>query len=283
MLTVTAPAKINLVLEVLGERDDGYHEIRSVMQTVDLYDTLSFALHTEITMECNEPSLYTSENLVLKAAALLRERAGYRDGVRITLSKGIPISAGLGGGSSDAASTLLALNTVWKLGLTINELAGIAADLGSDVPFFIYKGLALIKGKGEIVVPLPAPYQMWFILLFPPLPLIPSKTRQLYNALTPAHFSSGENTGKLMEHWSTCGQIDTIHMYNVFDLVATSAFPGIEDYMEHLLQSGANRVHLAGSGPTLIAPAASREHAFEMESNLTAKGIIARAVPTLAG
>ncbi len=282
MLTVLAPAKINLVLEVLGKRDDGYHEIRSIMQTVDFCDSLTFTLHTEIIMECNEPALRTSGNLVLRAAELLRERAGYKEGARIILSKSIPVSAGLGGGSSDAASTLIALNTVWKLGLTVDDLASIASELGSDVPFFIYSGLALIKGRGEIVIPLPATCPMWFVLLFPPLPPLPDKTKQLYNALTPAHFSNGENTGKLMEHWSICGQMDTIHMYNVFDSVAVSAFPRIEDYIKHLRESGAEHVHLAGSGPTLIAPAASCEHARQMEKDLRAKDMTARAVPTLA-
>ena len=282
VLTVSAPAKINLVLEILGKRQDGYHEIRSIMHTIDLCDTLTFILHHEITMECNEPSLYTSDNLVLRAARLLREKAGYKDGVLITLTKCIPLSSGLGGGSSDAAATLLALNTLWRLELTTGELATIAAELGSDVPYFIYKGLALIKGRGETVIPLPAPSPMWFTLVFPALEPIPSKTKHLYSRVTPEFFSkTAKNTEKLMEHWSTSGQIDTRYMYNVFDAIARDAFPGIGDNMDQMLQCGAQQVHLAGSGPTLVAPARNLEHAMEMERNLAARSVTARAVSTL--
>jgi 4-diphosphocytidyl-2-C-methyl-D-erythritol kinase len=165
VLTYMAPAKINLVLEVLGERDDGYHEIRSLVQTINLCDVLSFEPADEIAFECTEASLQTSDNLVVRAAELLREISGYQKGVKIKLEKRIPWGAGLGGGSSDAATTLSALNRLWELKLKASELIELATRLGSDVPFFIHGGTALIEGRGERVAPLAASMPGWFVLL----------------------------------------------------------------------------------------------------------------------
>ncbi|GAI27125.1 unnamed protein product, partial [marine sediment metagenome] len=175
MLTGLAPAKINLVLEVLGKRDDGYHEIRSLVQTISLYDVLSFELAEGISLDCTEPSLQSPDNLAIQAARLLREVSGSEKGVKIGLEKRIPWGAGLGGGSSDAAAVLLALNKLWGLDLTTSGLVGLGAKLGSDVPFFIYKGTALVEGRGERVTPLSASLPGWFVLLLPPLPQMPGK------------------------------------------------------------------------------------------------------------
>jgi len=151
MLTCVAPAKINLVLEVLAKRDDGYHEIRSLVQTISLCDVLSFELADKTSFECTEPSLQTSDNLVVQAAELVRKIGGYNKGAKIKLEKRIPRDAGLGGGSSDAATTLSALNGLWQLKLTTSDLVELAARLGSDVPFFIYGGTASMEGRGEKV------------------------------------------------------------------------------------------------------------------------------------
>src|SRR4030043_1892880 len=156
MLKYLAPAKINLVLEVLSKRADGYHEIRSLIQAINLCDVFSFELADETSFECTEPSLQTSDSLVVQAAELLRKVGGYNKGAKIKLEKRIPWGAGLGGGSSDAAATLSALNRLWNLKLTISDLIEPAARLGSDVPFFIYGGTALIEGRGERVMPLAA-------------------------------------------------------------------------------------------------------------------------------
>src|SRR4030042_493313 len=154
MLNYLAPAKINLVLEVLGKRDDGYHEIRSLVQTIGLCDVISFELADVISLECSEPTLQTSDNLVIQAAELLRKVSGCQTGVKIKLEKRIPWGAGLGGGSSDAASTLLALKKLWKLELDTSDLIELAARLGSDVALFIHGGAALTEGRGEKVTPL---------------------------------------------------------------------------------------------------------------------------------
>ncbi|HJX69733.1 MAG TPA: 4-(cytidine 5'-diphospho)-2-C-methyl-D-erythritol kinase, partial [Dehalococcoidia bacterium] len=149
MLQVYAPAKLNLVLEVLG-KDNDYHQISSIVQAINLCDTLNFELEYEIQFKCNEPSLEL-DNLAMEAAELLRKVTHCSKGARIELYKHIPWGVGLGGGSSDAAATLLALNELWELRLPISELAHLASELGSDVPFFIYGGTALVEGVGERV------------------------------------------------------------------------------------------------------------------------------------
>ena len=199
MLTSLAPAKINLVLEVMGKRDDGYHEIRSLVQAISLYDVLSFEGAERISLACTEASLQSSDNLVIQAAELLKEISGCDRGVRIGLEKRIPWGVGLGGGSSDAAAALLALNKLWELDLASSDLVGLASILGSDVPFFIHGGAALVEGRGEKVTPLVASLPSWFVLLLPPLPKMPHKTRELYSRLDDQHFSGGEFTAKAAE------------------------------------------------------------------------------------
>ncbi len=154
-LVLKAYAKINLTLEVLGRREDGYHDIVSILQTIDLHDTLTLEPAQDMALECDQSELEGPDNLVLKAAALLREATGCHQGARLKLQKGIPLAAGLGGGSSDAAAALLGLSRLWGLGLSAEKLMPLAAKLGSDVPFFLYGGTAMAQGRGEIVRPLP--------------------------------------------------------------------------------------------------------------------------------
>jgi 4-diphosphocytidyl-2-C-methyl-D-erythritol kinase len=162
VLRLKAYAKVNLVLEVLGRRADGYHEIASVMQTIGLYDVLTFEAAGEIEFSCSTPGLQEDNNLVGSAARALRQATGKKAGARIVLEKKIPRTAGLGGGSSDAAAALKGLNRLWGLGLTPEKLAEIAAGIGSDVPFFIYGGTCLVEGRGESITPLPDIKKAWF-------------------------------------------------------------------------------------------------------------------------
>jgi 4-diphosphocytidyl-2-C-methyl-D-erythritol kinase len=158
MLTVTAPAKVNLHLEVLGLRSDGFHELAMVMQSIDLADCLQFTntADAQITLRCDDPSLSTgADNLVLKAAELLRARSGFNElGVSMHLEKRIPIGAGLAGGSSDGAAALVGLNTLWGLGYTAEALESMAAELGSDMPFCVAGGTQLCFGRGELLEPM---------------------------------------------------------------------------------------------------------------------------------
>lgn len=155
MLTLNAPAKINWFLAVLGKRADGYHDILSLLQSVSLYDTLTFEESDSLRI-VSDLAIRREENLVYRAAVVIGEAAGYsgeKRGARITLKKTIPVSAGLGGGSSDAASTLMGLNSLWGLDLKQAELSLLAARLGSDVPFFLSGPSAMIESRGEIVTP----------------------------------------------------------------------------------------------------------------------------------
>ena len=181
MLTVRAPAKINLVLEVLGKYTN-YHQISSIIQTINIYDILNFKLDEKISFSCSESSL-EHDNLVTAAALLLKKETNYNKGAQIELRKNIPWGAGLGGGSSDAAATLLTLNKLWSLKLSTTELIHLSIKLGADVPFFIYGGTALIEGTGEKITPLPPLAPTCFVLLVPPLSKMRGKTKQLYAKL----------------------------------------------------------------------------------------------------
>ena len=281
MLTCVAPAKVNLVLEVLAKRDDGYHEIRSLVQTISLYDVLSFELADKNSFECTEPSLQTSDNLVVQAAELLRKVGGYDKGAKINLEKRIPWGAGLGGGSSDAATTLLALNGLWELKLTTLDLVELAARLGSDVPFFIYGGMALIEGRGERVTPLATSIQSWFVLLLPPVSRIPGKTQQLYSRLDASYFTGGHFAGKASKAWLQGGRLSPSLLFNVFDKVAFDAFPGLEDYWRRFEEKGGKNIHLVGSGLALFAPVDSEDKAGEVCQRLCQQGLEAYSVSTV--
>jgi 4-diphosphocytidyl-2-C-methyl-D-erythritol kinase len=165
---VRAPAKINWFLSVLAKRDDGYHDIYSFMQRVSLYDDLLFYGADALEVICDS-DIPLEDNLVYKAASLLQKYTSCRKGIRIILHKNIPLSAGLGGGSSDAAFALLALNTLWGLGLTKRELTTIGLEIGSDVPFFLNGPSALIEGKGEKITHLNINAPMALLLVKPPV------------------------------------------------------------------------------------------------------------------
>jgi 4-diphosphocytidyl-2-C-methyl-D-erythritol kinase len=276
-----APAKVNLVLEVLGKRGDGYHEIRSLVQTINLCDVLSFEVADEISFECTEPSLQTSNNLVVQAAEVLRKAGGYNKGAKIKLEKRIPWDAGLGGGSSDAATTLSVLNGLWKLKLTNPDLVELAARLGSDVPFFIYGGTALIEGRGEKVTPLATSMQSWFVLLLPSMLRMPGKTQQLYSRLDARYFTEGHLVGKASRTWSRDRQLSPSLLFNVFDRVAFDAFPGLEDYWRRFEEAGGRNIHLVGSGPALFAPVGSETKADEIYQQLCRQGLEAYSVSTV--
>ena len=280
MLNILAPAKINLVLEVLAKRDDGYHEIRSIMQTVSLCDSLSFELADEIRLQCNEPSLQNRDNLVVQAAEILQNSYSCKQGVKITLEKHIPHSAGLGGGSSDAAVTLLALNKLWSLEISNLQLVQLAARLGSDVPFFFHRGTALVEGRGEKVTPMSQSLPNWFVLLVPPLPLPQHKTRELFTRLKNSHYTDGSYVIRALNVLSQGGLLASSLLFNVFDTIAFSAFPGLEDYWRQFEDVGAENIHLAGSGPTLFAHTTSDIRAREWHRQLHGQGLETYCVST---
>jgi len=182
-MNVLCPAKINLYLDIPGRRPDGYHDIVTVMQAIDLYDELLLEARGggEITMECDAAGLPVDwRNLCVRAAEAMRRLAAPGRGVRIALKKRIPVAAGLGGGSSDAAGVILGLNRLWEMGLAPAEFEEIAAGLGSDVPFFISGGTARCTGRGERISPLAGAPRLAYVLATPPIAV---STADVYAAL----------------------------------------------------------------------------------------------------
>jgi len=280
-LSIRAYAKANLTLEVLGQRDDGYHEIASVLQTISLADTLSFDRSETLEFHCDVPSLRSADNLVLRAAKLLGGATGCGKGASIHLTKEIPVAAGLGSGATDAAATLVGLDRLWETNLPLQRLAELAADLGSDVAFFLYGGTALAKGRGEQVTPLPPVAEQWMVLLRPPIEPIPDKTAQLYSRLNKAHFTSGMVTERLVGYLREGTRMDAPLLYNVFEHVAFDFFPALPDYRSRFLATGAVSVHLAGAGPTLFTLVPDQDRGKAILTNLEAEGLEAYLVHTV--
>ena len=259
MIEERAYAKINLALEVLGRRDDGYHEVSTVLHAVGLADHLTFEESEGLSLECDDPAIAGEDNLVLGAARLLQQAAGSGRGTSIRLQKGIPVAAGLGGGSSDAAVTLLALNRLWDIGMPPDELMALGATLGSDVPFFLQSnGCALATGRGERVAPLPAVQGWWTVALRPEVATPPNKTETLYSMLTEEDFSDGSRVAVVVEELKA-GRLATERLHNAFERVASAAFTGLDEYRRLFKRAGAPFVALAGSGPALYTLVDSAE------------------------
>ncbi len=264
MLTVLAPAKLNLTLEVLAKRSDGFHEIRSVIQTISLSDSLHFQLNQGLTFKCDNPEWLPEKSLVSKAASLLQETTGCSRGAIVGVTKRIPLVSGLGGDSSDAAAVLRGLNKFWDLGLSTQELVRLASQLGSDVAFFLHGGTALMGGRGEIVTPLhPFPHK-WVVLMVPPVPRLPGKTGQLYASLKANHYTDGQITEKLVEMLREGREFIPSLLFNTFENVAFAHQSKINVYRSHAIKVGAPNVHLAGSGPTLYTLLEDKTQAEEL-------------------
>ena len=264
MQTIEAHAKINLTLEVLGRRPDGFHEIASIIQTISLHDTLTLEQSDSLTLTCDRKDLETEENLAYRAAMLLRAQTGNADGARISIKKGIPVAAGLGGGSSDAAAALVGLNRLWGLGLDTEELRSLAAQLSSDAPFFIRGGTAIVLGRGERVRALPAADLPWIVLLSPGAKL-PNKTASMYSAISQTSYTRGALTRKLEARIRGGGDVPAQFFFNAFDDVARDVLPDMSGHWEAFESLGAREIHLAGSGPTLFAPVAKKEVGTAMQ------------------
>ncbi|HUX48904.1 MAG TPA: 4-(cytidine 5'-diphospho)-2-C-methyl-D-erythritol kinase, partial [Dehalococcoidia bacterium] len=252
--------------------DNDYHRIASIVQSIDLCDVLNFQLDEEVCFECDVPSL-KRDNLVTRAATLLKESTKCSLGTRIELHKHIPWGVGLGGGSSDAAATLLALNELWELRLSLPELVQLASELGSDVPFFIHKGTALVEGKGGKVTPLPSLPATCFVLLVPPLPKISGKTKQMYGKLNAAHYTEGRFIQHALSSLRQGKAIGHSLMFNVFEKVAFGFFSGLDKYRKALEEAGAPGVYLAGSGPCLFTFFSEEKQAKVISLNLIGQGL----------
>ncbi len=270
-MKLEAHAKLNLTLEVLGRRHDGYHNLVSVLQTIDLHDEIEIAPSDSISLDCDVPELAGDDNLVVKAARALQDVAGTSDGVHITLRKRIPTAGGLGGGSADAAAVLKGLNRLWGAGLDARELASLALTIGSDVPYLLRGGTALVQGRGEDVTPLPKADLEWFVLLSPDIQL-ENKTGALFSRLTAGNHTRGTLSHKLAGRIRGGGDVPPQFFFNVFDQVADGAFPGMDEYRTGFRGVGAAEVILTGAGPTLYAVPDSRELGVAWELLLQSRG-----------
>jgi 4-diphosphocytidyl-2-C-methyl-D-erythritol kinase len=279
-LEIKAPAKINLTLEVLGKREDGFHNITSVMQTIDLCDSLIISEGSEITLDIDTASLpewdglrnpgvsfNIENNLVFRAAELLRQKTGYRGGTKIDLKKIIPSAAGLGGGSSDAAATLKGLNSLWSLGLKAGELSAIGAELGSDIPFFIYGGTGLAEGRGEKITLLISLLEMWVVLLVPFMG-IPQKTKTLYSHIGREQYTNGDITGIMVR--SIDSNADNIACWNVFTGMYPALFPESGQYFQQFQNAGVSFFQVCGSGPALFTLTPHYDDAVKIAGKLRA-------------
>jgi 4-diphosphocytidyl-2-C-methyl-D-erythritol kinase len=256
MINLSAYAKVNLTLEVISKRNDGYHEIASVLQTISLSDALSFEPISKAELVCHADKLERVEmfeGAVLKAAELLKQETGCCRGARITLQElGVPRAAGLGSSASVPASVLKGLNDLWSLKLPLDALSRLATRLGSDAPFFIYGGTALAKGRGEQITPLPPLSLTWLVMLKPNIDIIPDKTKRMYAMLNASHFADCTRTLRLVGELEQGRALHSDMLCNTFEHVAFDFFPELDKYRRKFLHAGASRVHLAGAGPTLF-------------------------------
>jgi 4-diphosphocytidyl-2-C-methyl-D-erythritol kinase len=263
--SLRAPAKINWFLSVLGRRSDGYHDIVSPMQCVSLFDVLDFEESDGIELE-SEMDIPVEENLVYRAAVLLREHVSYQGGVRITLKKEIPSAAGLGGGSSDAAFTLMGLNRLWGLRKTREELMGLAAELGSDVPFFINGPFALIEGRGERVSRLVAQSLLTVLLVNPGVPV---STAWAYGRYEP------ELTKKKVDIKLFCRALAGKDfpslrrmIFNDLEGPVTGRYPVVARIREELNANGAVVSCMSGSGSTVFGVFRSEKQALDAAAKM---------------
>jgi 4-diphosphocytidyl-2-C-methyl-D-erythritol kinase len=266
-VVIWAPAKVNLYLEVLAKRADGYHDIATLMVAVSLYDQLTLREETsgDIQLRCAFPSLSTGpDNLVLRAARLLQQRSGCRRGADIHLVKRIPLAAGLAGGSTDAAATLAGLNQLWGLGLTRGELAALAAELGSDVPFFFSTPAAWCTGRGEVVTPWPLGQPLHFVLVCPPAGL---STAEVYRGVT---VPQRPQTGDEIRRAVAAGDMEEIgrRLHNRLQPAAERLCPAVAFWQARLETLGGLGQAMSGSGSSLFALCRDRQEALRIARGL---------------
>lgn len=252
-MTIKARAKINLALDVTGKRNDGYHDMRMVMQTLELYDevTLEKKLQTGLTLRTNLSWLPTNEkNLVYKAVQLLMEQYGIQDGISVYLKKTIPVGAGLAGGSSDCAAALKGMRELFSLPMTDEELYATGATLGSDVPFCLMGGTALAWGRGEKLQPLTPHPSVYVVLAKPPVSV---STGAVFSKLRLDAIEARPDIDAMtasIERQEPSGI--AAHFCNVLETVTEHDHPLITKLKESLLESGALGALMTGSGPTVF-------------------------------
>ena len=272
MIIRQAPAKVNLGLAVQRKRSDGYHDIATIFLKISLADTLCFEMiPRDIVIECDHPEVPSDRrNLAYKAAALLHPLAPGR-GMRIRIQKAIPVAAGLGGGSSDAAATLLGLNALWELQLPFRELIRYGTQLGADVPFFMLPvNAALGLGRGDDLSPLSCPREFFLVLVKPSLAV---STAWVYQHLSFELTLRQNNTNILKQHLES-GDIASLGgaLLNDLETVVLPHFPVVQEIKQALWQPGVVGVCMSGSGPTVYALCLALEVAQKVASMVAQRG-----------
>ncbi|WP_440897305.1 4-(cytidine 5'-diphospho)-2-C-methyl-D-erythritol kinase [Amphibacillus sp. Q70] len=263
-----APAKINLTLDVLSKRPDGYHEVEMIMTTVDLADRLGFTELDEDKIEIISDSKYVpndKRNLAYRAAALFKKTYQIKKGIRITIDKYIPVSAGLAGGSSDAAATLRALNQLWSLNIPASELADIGVQIGSDVAFCVYNSTAVVRGRGEIITELSAPPACWVVLAKPSIGV---STPTVFQDLNLADIKHPNTELMISSIEADDYQLMTQHLGNVLEQVTFAHHQEVAQIKDRLKNSGADAVLMSGSGPTVYGLTRHQSRAKRMYNSL---------------
>ena len=262
-IRIESPAKVNLFLEVLGKREDGYHNVETVLETVDLCDDIILKETKEgIEIASNFPSLPLGrENLAYQAAFLLKKRLGIEKGIQLTINKRIPLASGLGGGSSNGASVILGLNKLWDLDLSYEELLVLAREIGADVPFFLRKGRALGRGRGNELWPLPQSPTLHFVLIFPGFEISAEWAYKNLRDLTKERQSI-----KMILSALKSGDIGKVanSIYNRLEEAIIPKYPLIARIKERLLKLGARGTLMSGSGSSVFGLAEDGKRAKEI-------------------
>jgi 4-diphosphocytidyl-2-C-methyl-D-erythritol kinase len=262
-----APAKLNLGLAVVGRRPDGYHEIATIFQTIDLYDTITVSPSDNLILNVDDPTLETDSNLALKAARALQEHLSRSKGAEIRLRKQIPAAAGLGGASSDAAATLRALSLLWEIELPFEVLHEIALSIGSDVPFFLTGGTSLGRGRGEVLRPLSALFSAWVVVAVPKITL-EHKTAMMFGKLNEHDFTP-ESTILALSNRIKAGQsIFGEDLPNTFARHSFKMWPELSELADQFRLAGAQGVSLSGAGPSLFTLVETELEALSVRNRL---------------
>lgn len=280
-LAVPSFAKINWVLRVFDKRDDGYHGLETIYQTIDLRDEIAFKITSDPMIRlrvCGREVARGRDNIVYKAAELLKRTTAVNQGVQMRLKKHIPSGAGLGGGSGNAAVVLLVLNKLWECGLSKKELSCLASQLGSDVPFFLFGGTALGLERGEKIIPFVDQLQEQRLLLF--YPDFQLSTRKSYSLLQQKNYKKERiltekdvNTAMQRLHETISQKIGNwSFLQNDFEDVLFERYPVLGDVRRRLTEAGCGKVMLCGSGSTLLALGVTQEMSEMVESILRETG-----------
>ncbi|MBC7363058.1 MAG: 4-(cytidine 5'-diphospho)-2-C-methyl-D-erythritol kinase [Candidatus Aminicenantes bacterium] len=268
-----SPAKINLGLEILGVREDGYHELVTLYQSIDLCDKIIFKVRTDghILLTGNDPLVaWNKTNLVFRAAEILKQKTGARLGAEILVEKNIPAGRGLGGGSSNAAATLLTLNRLWDIGYGPEELFALAAELGSDVSFFLIGGLCLGLGRGERILPLEEPTRWWVVLILPDFSVSTALAYQEYDLLERSLTSTNKES-KIIQ-FLEAKDISLIRQFkNDLEAVAFKIYPQLAEIKQEINSSGAELSLMSGSGSAVFGLYMQEDLAREAAARLGEK------------